>query len=105
VRVRYGGLCRRNLRFIGFRSASEIGIDVFLRESHELLLLSEETIRTQVHRYVQYTQGGGEMWVAMYVQGERERRVELDEGGSHQGAKGSLSQVTCLVGERFVWLD
>lgn len=51
------GVSWRNLRFVGFGSAGEIGIDVFFRERHELLLLSEEFIETHVHRYVQYRQG------------------------------------------------
>ena len=52
-------MCSRDPRFIVFRSAGEIGIDVFFRESHEFLLLSEEIVDIGVHRYVQYTQGGG----------------------------------------------
>lgn len=41
-----------------FRSAGEIGVDVFFRERHQPVLLSEEIVEPSVHRYVQYTQGG-----------------------------------------------
>lgn len=47
----------RDLRLVGFRSAGEIGIDVFVREGDELLLLSKELVETVIHRYVQYRQG------------------------------------------------
>ena len=52
-------MCSKDPRFIVFRSASEIGVNVFFREGHELLLLSEEI---GIHRYVQYTQGRGGWW-------------------------------------------
>ena len=59
MRVQYRRVCSRDLQFVRFRSAGEIGVDVFFRESHELLLLSEEI---GIHRYVQYTQGRGGWW-------------------------------------------
>jgi hypothetical protein len=97
---------QRDPRFIRFRSAREIGVDIFLRESHELLLLSEEIVETRIHRYVQYTQGGGGWrWRCMY-RGEKERRVGLNEGGS--SIKGPWEEpVTLLasVEKRIVPLD
>ena len=92
MRVRYGGVRQRDARFIGFRSAGEIGIDVFFRESHELLLLSEEIIEIRTHRYVH--KGEERRGVVEYTQGEKERRVGLNNGGSHQGAMGRISHVT-----------
>jgi hypothetical protein len=86
---------RRNARFIVFRSAGEIGVDIFFRERHELLLLSKEVVETCAHRYVQYTQRGRGM-VEAYVQ-RREKRdaSDFNESGSHQGATGRASHVTC----------
>jgi hypothetical protein len=60
-------VCWRDPRFIGFRSAGEIGIDVFFWESHELLLLSEEIVEIDIHRYVHNIhKGEGERWWCMY---------------------------------------
>lgn len=66
---------QKDPRFIWFRSAREIGVDVFFRESHELLLLSEEIVEACIHRYVQYAytrgEGGGG---GICTKGERETR-------------------------------
>ena len=58
MRVQYRRVCSRDLQFVRFRSAGEIGVDVLFRESHELLLLSEKVVDIGIHRYVQYTQRG-----------------------------------------------
>ena len=73
MRVRYGCACSGDSRFIGSRSASMIGVDVLVRESHELLLLSEEFAEIGVHRYVQYTQEAEGRWWRMYEEEETRR--------------------------------
>lgn len=50
-----------------------IGVDVLVRESHELLLLSEEFAEIGVHRYVQYTQEAEGRWWRMYEEEETRR--------------------------------
>lgn len=79
---------QRNLRFVGFRSAGEIGIDVFVRESRELLLLMKKLVETQIHCYVQYTQWEGGWEVEGYVRERKSDASDLNESGSHQRGHG-----------------
>lgn len=89
---------RRNARFVVFRSAGEIGIDVFLRERHKPVLLSKEIVEPSVHRYVQYTQRGR---VEEYVQRRERDASDFNEVVHIKGPREEPVTLLSLAGKPF----